>query len=89
MYINPVDDHGCCTLIRIDWKSGFDLPLVLVRERSLLTLKLPCGVHWTPHNIPTAVKVKRKMTWQRYFNVKEIAWSNGPSGVGNGSYISW
>ncbi len=31
-----------------------------------LTLKLPCGVHWTPQNIPTAVKVKRKMTWQRY-----------------------
>ncbi len=32
-----------------------------------LTLKLPCGVQSTPHNIVTAVKVKRKMTQQRYF----------------------
>ncbi len=38
-----------------------------ITVRAYLTLKLPCGVQWTPHNIPTAVKVKRKMTWQRYF----------------------
>ncbi len=45
------------------WKMTFEIFFSVSYSPTprSLTLKLPYGVQWTPDNIPTAVKVKRKI----------------------------